>query len=232
MIQAIIWDVDGTLAETEVQGHLPACNDAFAALGFPIQWSVEEFRALQHIPGNRHRMRMALECLDPPLSPEEIERAVKELFAFKQRRYIEHYVPQLVLRPGVRALVAEAVERGVRLAIVSTTDEPQIHALLAHHLPEFAAHFNPILGKLAGVKTAPDSPLHRRCLQTLKTPPANTLMIEDFEDGLLAARRAGLPCAVFYSDFTFGGNFTGAALVARSLEPFNLDLLDQLCMPR
>lgn len=57
-------------------------------------------------------------------------------------------------------------------------------------------------------------------------------MIEDFEHGLQAARRAGLPCAVFYTDFTFGGNFTGAALVARSLEPFNLDLLDPLCMPR
>ncbi len=229
-LRAIIFDVDGTLADTERTGHLPACNEAFAQLGFPIQWSWEEFKALLAVPGNARRMRMALERLHPPMSPEAIESAVERLITLKRRLYIEKYIPHVRLRPGVRELIREAVERNVRLAIVSISDEPQIEALLRHHLPEFMDVFHPVLGKGAGLKTAPDSPLYRRCLEILGTDPETTLAIEDSASGLRAARAAGIPCAVFYNDYTFGQNFAGAVLVARSLKYFNLDMLDQLCL--
>lgn len=229
-LKALIFDVDGTLAYTERDGHLPACNEAFATLGYPIRWTWEEFKTLLAIPGNAERMRRALRQLHPPLSPDEVETAVARLIALKRQLYIEKYVPRLPLRPGVARIVQEAVRRGVRLAIVSTSDEDQVRALLRHRLPAFADAFDPILGKQAGVKTAPHSPLYRRCLAELGTAPEETLAVEDSEVGLRAARTAGIPCAVIYNDYTFGQDFRGAVLVARSLEYFDLDTLSALCL--
>lgn len=229
-LKAIIFDVDGTLAYTERDGHLPACNEAFAALGFPIRWTWPEFKALLPIPGNAERMRRALRRLNPPLPPDELEAAVARLVELKRRFYIEKYAARLPLRPGVARLIEEAVRRGVRLAIVSTSDEEQIRALLRYRLPAFADAFDPILGQRAGVKTAPESPLYRRCLAELGTSPDETLAIEDSEVGLRAAQEAGLPCAVIYNDYTFGQDFRGAVLVARSLEYFDLETLSALCL--
>lgn len=230
-LKALIFDVDGTLADTEQYGHLPACNQAFAELGLPIKWTWPEFIAMLHIPGNALRMRQTLKKQVPPLPEAELEQVVVELAGLKQRLYIEKYLPNLPLRPGVRPLIEAAVARHLKLAIVSSSNEPQIEALLSHQLPEFAGCFTPILGKLAGPKTAPDSPLYRRCLAELGTSAAETLVIEDSEPGFLAAQRAGLPCAVIYNHYTFGQNFAGAALVANSLETFDLDQLAMLCLP-
>jgi HAD superfamily hydrolase (TIGR01509 family) len=230
-LRAIVFDVDGTLAETEREGHLPACNEAFATLGFPVRWTWEEWKAMLCIPTSAQRMRLALQQLSPTLVPPELEVAVVNLAGLKRRLYAEKYVSGLPLRPGVRALIREALARGVRLAIVSTSHEHQIRALLRHHLPEAAQLFDPILGQEAGVKTASDSPLYRRCLALLGTPPEETLAIEDSEVGLRAAHAAGLPCAVIYNDYTFGEPFAGAALTAPSLELFDLDRLAALCLP-
>lgn len=228
MLKALIFDVDGTLADTERDGHLPACNEAFATLGYPIQWTWDEFKTMLPIPGNAQRMRLALERLAPPLPPAEIDTAVARLAGLKRALYIEKYVARLPLRPGVRRLIEDALARGLRLAIVSTSDEEQIEALLRSRLPEFANRFNPILGKRAGIKTAPASPLYKRCLAELGLSPGEALAVEDSEVGLRAAIAAGLPCAVIYNDYTFGQNFSGAALVERSLEYVSLEQLSDL----
>lgn len=229
MFRALIFDVDGTIADTEREGHLSACNEAFSQLGFPIQWTWDEFLSMQHIPGNAYRMRASLEKLDPPLPPADLEAAARELASLKRRLYIEKFVPRLSLRPGVAHLIRQALERGLHLSIVTTSDEPQVEALLRHHLPEEAPHFKPILGKGAGRKTAPDSPLYRRCLSELHLAPHEALAIDDSEFGCRAACAANIPVAVFYNHYTFGQDFTGAALVAKSLEFFDLVMLEDLC---
>jgi HAD superfamily hydrolase (TIGR01509 family) len=228
MLRALIFDVDGTLADTERDGHLPACNEAFAALGYPIQWTWDEFKAMLPVPGNAQRMRLALERLTPPLPPAEIDAAVARLAGLKRALYIEKYVARLPLRPGVRRLIEEALAHGLRLAIVSTSDEEQIEALLRSRLPELAGRFNPILGKRAGIKTASDSPLYKRCLTELGLSPGEALAVEDSEVGLRAAIAAGLPCAVIYNDYTFGQDFSGAAVVDHSLEHVSLEQLSDL----
>ena len=227
--KALIFDVDGTLADTERDGHLPACNAAFAALGYPVRWTWDDFRAMLHVPGNAERMRRALATLDASLPPAELDAAVAELIALKKRLYIEEYAPRLPLRPGVAALVAEALARRVRLAIVTTSYEEQVVALLRHHLPGAADQFRPLLGRGAGVKTAPDSPLYRRALVELGVAAHEAIPIEDSDVGLRAALAAGIPTAVFYNDATLGQDFRGAALVARSADYFSLDVLAALC---
>lgn len=230
-LKALIFDVDGTLADTERDGHMAACNVAFATLGYPIQWTWEEYKRLLEIQGNRPRMRLALARQYPDKSDAALDAEADRLFALKQQLYVEKYVTAPALRPGVQALVDEAIACNVRLAIVTSSVEAQVEALLRYRLPHAADLFQPILGQTTGRKTAPDSPLYRRCLVELGLPASEVLVIEDSWIGLQAALTAGLPCAVFYNDYTFGEDFRGAALVARSLEPFNLDRLAALCLP-
>ncbi|MDD4932860.1 MAG: hypothetical protein PHO89_05265, partial [Methylacidiphilaceae bacterium] len=118
-----------------------------------------------------------------------------------------------------------ARERGMRQAIVTTSDEEQIQALLALHLPEEKGWFSPILGKRAGRKTAHDSPLYRRCLAEWRCAGERVLAIEDSEVGLRAAREAGIPCVVTYNDYTAGQDFRGAAWITSSLAGVSLDRL-------
>ncbi|MGD9896882.1 MAG: HAD-IA family hydrolase [Candidatus Methylacidiphilaceae bacterium] len=219
----LIWDLDGTIALTEKEGHLPACNAAFAAMGLPIRWSWEEFRSLLTIPGNELRMKRALEALVPP--PESVEELARELARLKKKLYLESFLSLTIVRPGVCKLIQEARSQGLRQAIVSTTDEEQIRGLLAFHLPQEAAWFSPILGKQAGRKTAPDSPLYRRCLAEWRLPAGRVLAIEDSAVGLRAARKAGIPSVIVYNDYTAEENFHGAAWIGGSLAGVSLDRL-------
>ena len=224
-LEAIIFDVDGTLADTEKDGHLAACNEAFERMGFDIRWTWEEFKELLKIPGNANRMRLALSTRTS-LSQAEIDRIVPELFALKKETYLKR-VGDLPLRPGVERIIREAIDRGVRLAIVSVSDEEQIRALLKAQLPGALEHFDPILGKQSGEKTPA---LYTSCAEKLGFETSGILVIEDSEKGFKAAKEAGLRCAVVYNDYTKGEDFSGAELVVRSLEFLNLDLLEKLCL--
>lgn len=230
-LKALIFDVDGTIANTEHRGHLPACNEAFATLGYPIQWSWDEFKAMQHIAGNAQRMRLSLQAWQPEMTEAELDTAVAELVVLKKKFYIEKYLPDLPLREGVVDIMEAALGQNIRLAVVSMSYEAQVNALLSRHLPQIYPHFQPILGKESGPKTAPDSPLYNKCMAALGTNRSETLVIEDSEEGFHAARRAGIPCAVIYNDYTFGKNFAAAQLVARSLAYFTLPQLEALCLP-
>ena len=224
-LKAIIFDVDGTLADTERNGHLVACNEAFARMGFDIRWSWEEFKELLKIPGNARRMRLALSTRTS-LSETEIDRIVPELFALKKELYLKR-VDGLSLYPGVARIIHEAIDRGIRLAIVSVTHEDQIFALLKALIPEALDAFNPIFGQQSAKK---DSALYARCAAMLGCDTSEILVIEDSEKGFKAAHEAGLPCAVVYNEYTRGQDFTGAELVVRSLEHLDLDLLEELCL--
>jgi putative hydrolase of the HAD superfamily len=231
MLKALIFDVDGTLVDSEEAGHMPACNEAFTTLGYDIQWDWPAYKELLTMNGNQWRMRHGLSLRYPAMGEAELDAAAVELFAVKKKLFIEKYVYQTPVRPGVVNLIEEALAQDVKLAVVTMSLEAQVRAVLAYHLPQYAPHFQPVLGKETGAKTAPDSPLHHLCLQELGVKPAEALMIEDSEMGFKAAQRAGIPCAVFYNDYTFGEDFTGAVLVAKSLAYFDLECLKKLCSP-
>ncbi len=224
-LKAVIFDVDGTLADTEKDGHLVACNEAFERMGFDIRWTWEEFKELLKIPGNARRMRLAL-LTRTALSEAEINRILPELFALKKEIYLKR-VGDLPLRPGVAQIIREAIDHGVRLAIVSVTDEDQVRALLNAQLPESLEYFDPILGKQSGEK---NGALYAECVAKLGCDPSEILVIEDSEKGFKAAKEAGLRCAVVYNDYTKGQDFSGAELVVRSLEFLDLDMLGKLCL--
>ncbi len=228
-LRALIFDVDGTLVLSEKEGHWPACNEAFRQLGLPVAWDWETFKGLLAIPGNANRLRY---WLTSKLGWDEARaaEAVARFEPLKKQIYIEHYLPRLSLREGVVPLLEAAVQANVALAIVSTTYESQIHALLDHQLKAFRPYFRVILGKESGPKTGEEGMLYERCVELLQMPSEQILVIEDSQAGLQAALKAGLPVAVFYNEVTWGENFTGARLVARSPAYFNLEMLAGLCL--
>jgi beta-phosphoglucomutase-like phosphatase (HAD superfamily) len=116
------------------------------------------------------------------------------------------------------------------MAIVSSSHESQIRALLQAQFAEFLPHLNHVFGKESGRKTENDGFLHKKCLHALGLAPEEVLVIEDAPDGLKAALCAHLPTAVFYNEYTFGSDFAGAKLVAPGIHHFDLEALEAICM--
>jgi HAD superfamily hydrolase (TIGR01509 family) len=166
----------------------------------------------------------------PELVGVALDEAADKFTAVKRQIYLEKYASAATLRPGVKELVAEAVAHHVKLAIVTLSHEAQVVAMLQKQMPEFADAFNPVLGKQAGPKHAPDSPLYTRCLHELGLARDEVLVIEDSEGGTAAAVAAGLPVVVAYNEVTRNGRFPGARLITPTLASFTLAQLSFLCL--
>ncbi|WP_428423306.1 HAD-IA family hydrolase [Methylibium sp.] len=221
MLAALLWDVDGTLAETERDGHRVAFNEAFEAHGLPWRWSVERYAELLRVTGGRERLLhdMATQP-DAPASPAERERLVTALHAEKNRRYgqiVER--GGIALRPGVQRLMREAAAQGVQLAITTTTSRVNLDALLSARLgaawhTQFAAA---VCGEDAPARK-PDPQVYLRCLDALQLDADEVLAIEDSPNGLAAACAAGIATLVTRSLNFASHSFEGALAVCDDLD--------------
>ena len=221
MLQAIIWDVDGTLAETEIDGHRRAFNAAFEALGLPWRWSVPRYVELLAVAGGRERLMHDLASrADAPSDAAAREALAADLHAEKNRRYAQIVAEAGIdLRPGVRALIDEAGAAGLRLAIATTTSRANVEALLGAQLgSDWRERF-------AAVVCAEDAPLkkphpqaYRMSLERLGLSGPDALAIEDSPNGVEAATAAGLPVLVTRSLPFAGADFGAAMAVCDDLE--------------
>lgn len=221
MLAALIWDVDGTLAETERDGHLPAFNQAFEALGRPgWHWSVARYGELLRVTGGRERLRHDLATrADAPADPAELEALVAALHAEKNRRYAAIVAEgALPLRPGVLRLLNEATAGGLRLAIATTTSRANVEALLGAHLgPAWASRFAAVVCAEDAPRKKPDPQAYRLCLERLGLDAEEALAVEDSDNGLAAATAAGLPTLVTRSVYFAGDRFDAALAVCDDL---------------
>ena len=191
---ALLWDVDGTLAETELQGHRRAFNRAFAEAGLPWRWDPAAYLELLAISGGRERLRHFLTAArgQPPDGAE-----VEALQASKTRHYTALVAAgELALRPGVRRLMGEAAAAGVPQAIVTTSGRAAVQALLERQLPQHPQWLALwICGEDVGRKK-PHPEAYQLALQRLGCAPASALAIEDSANGVGAASAAGLAVLV------------------------------------
>jgi HAD superfamily hydrolase (TIGR01509 family) len=219
-LEALIFDVDGTLADTEEQ-HRLAFNGAFAACGLPYEWSRDLYRELLRVAGGKERMA----AFFTRAGAAELVSRVPEIHAEKTRRYTAAVAAGAVrLRPGVAELVAAARDRGLRLAIASTTSTASVAALLAavwgarHPFAAIAAGDD-----VAHKKPAPD--VYQLALARLSAAPGACIAFEDSWMGLRAATAAGLWTVITPTYWTEGDDFTEAKLVLPSLEGVTLETL-------
>jgi HAD superfamily hydrolase (TIGR01509 family) len=166
------------------------------------------------------------------MTKEKKEKTVKLFRTLKQNLYVIKYLPEIKLRKGIENIIRQAIDQNVKLAIVSSSHEKQINALLKSQLVEFYDKFVIVLGKESGKKTDNNGFLHKKCLGQLGVKKENAIVIEDAGDGLRAATLAGISTAVFYNDYTFGDDFRHAKLVAPSIDFFSLKLLTEICLSK
>lgn len=191
-LRALLWDVDGTLAETEFQGHRQAYNQAFRTAGLPWRWDPATYGELLAVSGGRERLRHFLAQVQPgPVSDAQVEA----LMAAKQSAYA-HLARrgELPLRPGVKRLVAEVAAHGRSQALVTTSSRSAVAALLASHEASLTSAFAFwICGEDVRAKK-PNPEGFLLALDRLNLPPSQVLVVEDSPQGLAAATGAGLPC--------------------------------------
>lgn len=220
-LKALVFDVDGTMSETE-EVHREAFNDAFKALGLPFSWDRDLYRELLAVSGGRERIRHFARTRAPEHLPE-VEARMDAIHARKSAIY-SHMIDdrRARLRPGVERLIEEAHSRGLRIALVTTTSIANAEALVIANL-ELAGleMIDAIVGgdAIANKKPAPD--IYLAALAALKLPARACLAFEDTANGLSAATAAGLRTVVTPSVYTRGQDFTGAfALLSDLGDPF------------
>lgn len=219
-LQALIFDVDGTLADTERDGHRVAFNRAFAEAGLDWEWSVSLYGELLAVAGGKERIRFYLNQYRPDFQQTAgLDEFIADLHVIKIKHYTQLIAEGAIpLRPGVRRLLEEARLKGVRLAIATTAALPNVTALLEHTLgSDSRSWFEAIAAGdvVPAKKPAPD--IYQYVLQVLGLEAENCLAIEDSHHGLTAACKAGLKTVVTVNEYTQDQDFSGAVLVLNHL---------------
>jgi HAD superfamily hydrolase (TIGR01509 family) len=204
MLQALLWDVDGTLAETERDGHRVAFNRAFVDMGLAWQWDVAYYGELLRVFGGRERLLHDLQQRsDAPPTPAEREALARELHRRKNAHYVDIIAAgSIALREGVPELLDEAASRGLRQAIATTSSRGNVEALLSRHLgAQWARRFGTMVCGEDVARKKPDPEVFNKAVQALGLPPQLTLALEDSPGGVAAARAAAVPVVVTRSAY-------------------------------
>jgi beta-phosphoglucomutase-like phosphatase (HAD superfamily) len=214
-LNALIFDVDGTLADTE-EAHRHAFNEAFRLHGLGWNWSKALYSQLLSITGGKERLRTYIDSL----TLSDTERTfLHSQIALLHRSKTDIYTSALMagqvqLRDGVARLLEECVRASVKLAIASTTTAANIEALLIRNLGADAVNWFSAIGAgdvVERKKPAPD--IYHWTLRVLEEPAANCVAIEDSVNGLMSAKAAGLFTVVTPSQWTVGEDFSTADLL-------------------
>lgn len=219
-LEALIFDVDGTLADTEL-AHLAAFNQAFAQEGIGWQWDVPLYTQLLEVSGGKERMLHYWRQVRPDVTDlgNGVQATVARLHELKTAAYEQAVRDGAVqLRPGVLKLIEAAHAEGLRLAIATTTSAVNIVALLRRAIgPDWQRFFTVVEDASTAPRKKPDPMVYQQTLARLALPAAACLAFEDSANGLVAARTAKLATIVTPNDFTAHHDFTGALRVLPDL---------------
>jgi HAD superfamily hydrolase (TIGR01509 family) len=220
-LEAILFDCDGVLADTERDGHRPAFNQAFQENNLDTVWEVERYGVLLETGGGKERMTVHWNEVGWPDSIPEGEgrqAKVKELHLRKTDIFMDLIdAGKIPLRSGVLRLVDDAIAAGVRLAVCSTSNEKAVANLVKTLMgPERAAKFEVFAGDMVKAKKpAPD--VYLMAVDEMGLDKSRCVIIEDSHIGLGAAKAAGIKCLVTKSSYTHDEDFTGADMVVDEL---------------
>jgi len=227
-LQALLFDCDGVLVDTERDGHRVAFNRAFAEQGLDVEWSVERYGELLATAGGKERMRRHFAEHGWPVSEDRRDLLIRDLHARKTAIFTELIEQgELTLRHGVERVVDEGIAAGTTMAVCSTSNEKAVQAVVDVLLgPERARHLPVFAGDVVPAKK-PDPAIYRLAADEVGIEPARTVVVEDSRNGLLAAKGAGMRCLVTTSSYTADEDFAEADRVVAELgDPPGVTLAD------
>lgn len=219
-LQAVLFDVDGTLADTEQDGHRLAFNAAFKQFNLDWNWDIDLYGELLQVTGGKERIRYFMERYAPAaLNKSDLTDWILSLHRTKTK-YFESLMEtgSIPLRPGVARLIHELRQEKIKLAIATTTTMENVTALLKSTLGEESLGWFDVIGAGDIVplkKPAPD--IYQWVLDQLKLTAQQCIAIEDSENGLKSALAANLPTLITVSGYTRLQDFNGAVAVLSDL---------------
>ena len=221
-VKTIIFDVDGTLAETE-ELHRKAFNETFHKVGLDWYWNKSTYKELLKIAGGRERIK----SYQSHLSQGDIslcEHDISILHTKKTKTYVR-WVKNgaLSLRPGIKSMITSAVEKKIKLAAATSTSLVNLVSLTKSCLgkdPNEIFHFL-ATGDLVK-KKKPATELYDLVLKEMSIKSEECLAIEDSRIGMLAAKGANMQTLVSPSAYHLDDDFTESDYFCGSLEKEHL----------
>ena len=217
-IKALIFDQDGVIIDTERDGHRVAFNQTFEEFGYGFEWDVEEYHELLQVSGGKERMRHYLHTkgFGVEVKPEEEDDLIKRMHKKKTATFIELIESgKLVLRPGVKRLMQEAMDAGLTLGICTTSNERAAHAVAYSVLKDIKFDF--VLAGDVVSKKKPDPEIYNLALEKTGLRPEECIVVEDSRNGVLAARAAGMNIVATTNVYTEGENLSDADIIVTCL---------------
>jgi HAD superfamily hydrolase (TIGR01509 family) len=219
-LKAVIFDVDGTLADTEPEGHRVAFNRAFDEFGIDWFWTHDAYGELLKVTGGKERIRHYAASHPPELYGRiDLETWIARLHKLKSEIYASMILAgKIPLRPGVARLIRELRAAGIHLAIATTTTPSSLDSLIMAHFGHGMTEIFDVVGAgdiVPHKKPAPD--IYLWALKHLELAPEDCLVVEDSLPGLAAARAAGLATIITTSAYTQHDDFAGALTVLTGL---------------
>ncbi len=229
-LKALIWDCDGVLAETEKDGHRVAFNQVFAEEGLGVEWDVEKYGEMLKIAGGKERMRTIVNAPDFTKDVGDKDEYIKKLHKRKTDIYMEMIeAGKLPPRDGVARLMTEAHAKGIRIAIASTSNVRGVSLIAEHNLgDEIFGWIEHILAGDVVPKKKPAPDIYLLALEKLGISADEALVVEDTQNGVDAAKSAGIKMLVTRSEYSKGEDFPDAVLAVDSLgDDVTIDKLEK-----
>jgi len=214
-VQALFFDMDGTIVDTERDGHRVAFNATFREFGYDVTWDVGTYHELLQVAGGKERMRRYFERsgLFPAGVPDPL---IQSLHTRKTEIFIGLIQEgRLPLRPGVRRLMTEALDAGLRLGICTTANERSVQALRQAMLPDIP--FEIILAGDVIRRKKPDPEIYRLALEKTGLPAEAGIVVEDSANGVRAGKAAGMFVVATTNGYTEREDLGDADIILTSL---------------
>ena len=215
-LKALLFDVDGTLADTERDGHRIAFNLAFADAGLDWDWTVDIYEDLLTVTGGKERMKFFIDKYKPSFEqPDDLDAYIANMHKAKTAHYTALLAKGAIpLRPGVERILHEARKEGLRLAIATTTTPENVEALLTHTLGKESMDWFEVIAAgdiVPAKKPAPD--IYDWAMEKMNLKADECIAFEDSRNGILSSLAANLKTVITINDYTKQHDFTGAAIV-------------------